>query len=215
MKNFLLVGAMLTLGSAATWAGSICPAGTGANPFPHSPDSAATGCNVVLTISAGGAITATIPDSTPYEESEDILVGVVNNSSSSVTSLNLSGSNIFGFDGDGICTFTFVGSGYCNSSQTSGVDPGDYAGPTSTFTNYSSGDTGTVNFSPGIAANGGTTYFSLEGVPSSTLTGTVGSTGPSTPTGPIAAPALSTFGMGLLVLMLAGLSFRLMKKQAA
>jgi len=39
-----------------------------------------------------------------------VLVGVVNNSASTVSSLALTGSDIFGFDGDGICTFTFVGS---------------------------------------------------------------------------------------------------------
>jgi hypothetical protein len=213
MKKFMLVGAMLALGSAATWAGSICPAGSGSNPFTHSPDAAATGCNVVLTISAGGTISATIPDSTPYENSEDILVGVVNNSASSIASLNLSGAGIFGFDGDGICTFTFVGSGYCSGAAYQ-TDPGDYAGPTTTFSNFASGDTGTVNFSPSIPASGGTTYFSLEGVPSATLTGTVGATGPGGG-GTAAAPALSTWGMGLLVLMLAGLSFRMMKKQTA
>jgi hypothetical protein len=166
-----------------------------------------------LTIAANGKITVTIPDSVPYEQSEDVLVGVVNNSASTVTSLNLSGADIFGFDGDGICTFTFVGSGYCTSAQTNGVDPGDYQGPTSTFTNISNGgNNGTVNLSPGIPANGGTTYFSLEGAPSASLVATVGSTGP---TGPAAVPALSTWGMGLLVLMLVGLSFRMVKKQTA
>src|SRR5580704_16776586 len=138
MKKILLVGAMLALGSAATWAGSICPAGSGANPFPHSPDPTATGCNVLLTIGANGSITVTIPDATAYENSEDVLVGVLNNSGSSIASLNLSGSGIFGFDGDGICTYTFVGSGYCTGAAYQ-TDPGDYAGPTTTFTNYSSG----------------------------------------------------------------------------
>jgi hypothetical protein len=218
MKKFMFVGAMLALGSAATWAGSICPAGSGANPFPHSPDPTATGCNAVLTIAANGSITVAVTDSTPYENSEDVLIGVVNNSATSVTSINLNGGSaaipIFGFDGDGICIYTFVGSSYCTASQTSGADPGDYAGPTSTFTGISSGqNTGTVNFSPGIPANGGTTYFSLEGVPSASLAATVGGTGSGT--GAAAAPALSTWGMGLLVLMLAGLSFRLMKKQTA
>jgi hypothetical protein len=112
-----------------------------------------------------------------------------------------------------MCIYTFVGSGYCASTYYQ-TDPGDYAGPTTTFVNISSDEnSGTVNFSPGVAPNGGTAYFSLEGTPSTSLTGTV--TGTGTGTGAVGAPALSTWGMGLLVLMLVGLSFRLMKKQTA
>ena len=210
MKKLILALAAMALGTMTTWAGTICPAGSGANPFPHNPDSAATGCNVVITIAANGSISAVVTDATPYENSEDVLVGIVNNSNVQVNSVNLSGSGIFGFDDDGICIYTFVGSGYCTGAYLS--DPLDYAGPTSTFSNFSSGSSGTVNFSPGIAAGGGSTYFSLEGVPSNTLTGTVGSTGPA---GPVTAPALSTWGMMLLVVLLVGVSFRLMKQQTA
>lgn len=210
MKKLMLALAGMALGTMTTWAGSICPAGAAPNPFPYNPDNAATGCNVVITIAANGSISSSVKDATPYENSEDVMVGIVNNSSVQVNSVNLSGSGIFGFDDDGICTYSFVGSSYCTGAYLN--DPLDYAGPTSTFSNYSSGSTGTVNFSPGIAANGGSTYFSLEGVPSNSLTGTVGSTGPS---GPAAAPALSAWGMMLLVAMLVGVSFRLMKKQTA
>jgi hypothetical protein len=213
MKKFMLMGAMFALGSVAAWAGSICPAGNGSTPFPYNPDNSATGCNVVITIAANGAISVVIKDSNPYENSEDVLVGVQNNSSSSVTSLNLTGSGIFGFDGDGICTFTFVGSGYCSNTGYK-ADPLDYAGPTSTFNSSDpTGNTGKVLFNPGIAGNGGTTFFSLEGAPSASLVATVGSTGTGA-TG-LGAPALSTWGMALLVLMLVGLSYRMMKKQSA
>jgi hypothetical protein len=210
---------MLTLGSAATWAGSICPAGSGSNPFPYNPDNAATGCNAVITIAANGSVSVVVKDTTPYENSEDVLIGVVNNSTTGVTKLSLNGNGasipIFGFDGDGICFYTFVGSGYCAASYYQ-TDPGDYAGPTTTFTAISSDqNSGTVNFSPAVAGNGGTAYFSLEGTPSSSLTGTVTGTGTGVGTGAAVAPALSTWGMGLLVLMLAGLSFRMMKKQTA
>jgi hypothetical protein len=212
MKKLLLTITTLVLGSTAMWGGTICPAGSGSNPFLYNPDSAATGCNTVITINANGTVTITIPDTTPYERSEDVLVGVKNNSASTIGSLNLSGSSIFGFDGDGICTFTFAGSTYCNASQTSGVDPGDYQGPSSTFSNFSTGSSGTVNFNPVIPANGGTTYFSLEGTPSASLAVTVGSTGPS---GPAAgAPALSTWAMVLLTVMLVGLSTRMLKRSA-
>jgi hypothetical protein len=206
MKKLMLALAGMALGTMTTWAGSICPAGQAPNAFPYSPDNTATGCNVVITIASNGSISAVVKDSTPYENSEDVLVGIVNNSSVQVNSVNLSGSSIFGFDGDGICLYGFVGSSYCKGAYL--TDPLDYAGPTSTFSNYSGGSTGTVNFSPGIPANGGTTYFSLEGVPSANLTGTVGSTGPG---GAASAPALSSWGMVLLV----GVSFRLMKQQTA
>ncbi len=208
MKKLMFAAAMLTLGSMATWAGSICPAGNGAKPFPYSPDPSATGCNVVITVAANGSISVALLDSNAYENSEDVLVGVQNNSATPVSSLNLSGSGIFGFESDGICIYTFVGSSYCTASQIGGGDPGDYAGPTSTFTNYSSGNSGTVLFNPAIPA-GGSTYFSLEGAPTASLVATVG------PSGPAGAPALSTWGMIMLVTMLVGLSFWMMKKQTA
>jgi len=206
MKKLTLALALVLLGSCAVWAGSICPAGSGASPFVHSPDPSATGCNVVITVNANNSVTITIPDSSPYDGSEDTLIGVVNNSSGALTSLSLSGSDIFGFDGDGICTFTFVGSTYCNASQRSGTDPGDYQGPLNTFT-VTNANTGSVNFNPAVAANGGTTYFSLEGTPTASLTATP-TTGPSTSA---SAPALSPWGMAMLTVLLLGLSVRMLK----
>ena len=168
MKKLLLVPALLTLGLGSVSAGTICPAGSGATPFPHNPDNAATGCNAVIVIAANGTATTVVNDTTPYENSEDVLVGVVNNSSSPLSSINLSasaGNDIFGVDGDGICTFTFVGNAYCATGHA--TDPADYFGPTtSSFSNVNSAHTsGTVNFSTPIAPNGGTTFFSLEGIP--------------------------------------------------
>ena len=190
---------LLALGSSMAMAGTVCPAASGTNPFPHPPDPTATGCNVVITIASNGTLSSSIKDATPYESSEDVLVGVVNNSSSTVGSLNLSGTGIFGFDGDGICIYTFVGSSYCTTSQTGGTDPGDYAGPGVTFPGWttSSSNTGTVAFSPAIAAGGGTAYFSLEGIPAA-ITGTVGSTGPSTTPAPSSILLLGTGLAGLL-----------------
>ena len=82
---------------------------------------------------------------TPYDESDDTLVGIVNQSSKPLFAIQLSGEStwtqIFGFDGDGICTYALGGSasmvtgtaapvggagellratrvtGYCNPSQ--------------------------------------------------------------------------------------------------
>jgi hypothetical protein len=153
---------------------------------------------VVITIAANGTPSVQVTDSTPYEESEDVLVGVKNNSTSTVASIGLTGTDIFGFDGDGICTFTFVGSSYCTTAQQNGTDPQDYQGPTSTFT-VTNANTGSVNFSPAIAANGGTAYFSLEGVPTVSLTVTVTTgTGGTTPT-PVPG-SLVLLGLGLACL---------------
>ena len=213
MKKLTLILAILALGTTASWAGTVCPAAGGANPFPHAPDPNGTGCNVLITIAVNGTVSITVLDATPYEESEDVLVGVLNNSGVSINSINLTGSGIFGFEGDGICIYTFVGSGYCTALQRGGADPEDYAGPTSTFSNFATANSGTVNFAPGIPANGGKTYFSLEGAPTASITATVGSTGPSG--GTAGAPALSTWGMMLLVVLLVGLSLRMMKQKSA
>jgi hypothetical protein len=87
----------------------------------------------------------------PYDGSDDTLVGVVNNSSIPIASLALtSGNPIFGFDGDGLCTYI----------TCSWPHPTGYEGPGVIF-NPTSSTTGTVNFSPPIAA-GATAYFSLE-----------------------------------------------------
>ena len=45
------------------------------------------------------------PNEGPYEGSDDSLIGVQNNSSSTIDELPLSvpSSDLFGFDGDGIC----------------------------------------------------------------------------------------------------------------
>jgi hypothetical protein len=199
--QILKVAALVVAGSAFALAGTICPAGNGANPFPHNPDNAATGCNVVITFPASGAATVVVTDTTPYENSEDVMVGVVNNSASPVGSISVTSTNdVFGFDADGICTFTFVGNGYCSTSQKAGTDPGDYQGPTSTFSNITGGgNNGTVNFSPAIPP-GGSTYFSLEGIPTASL-GVTPSAGPAT------SPAPSSILLMLTALAGVGLFF--------
>jgi hypothetical protein len=98
----------------------------------------------------------------PYDGNDDSLIGVVNNSGTTKTSLTLSGTgqfglDIFGFDGDGICTFSFTGNGYCSS-----LPAGSYAGPNTSFSGISLDQrTGTINFLGGLA-DGATAFFSLE-----------------------------------------------------
>ncbi len=126
------------------------------------------GCNVLITFNSNGSITTTFPNAAPSYDSggDDNLIGIVNNTASAITSINLSSAvyDIFGFDLDGICGapgYTFVGGG---SACTGATDPNGYGGPGVTYSGINGTDTaGTVNFAGGIAAGGGTSYFSLEG----------------------------------------------------
>jgi len=129
------------LAAAPAYAASPCPS------FGQDTD-----CGYLITINPDGSITGA-PSTTqgPYDGSEDTLVGVVNNSPNAVTSLSLSGSNIFGFDGDGEASYTGTSYG-----------PTGYEGPNTSFT-ITDSDNGMVNFlMGGVAPNGGTAWFTLE-----------------------------------------------------
>jgi len=146
----------------------------------------APGCNEVITVNSNGTFSVTgIPaNGTNYDGSDDALVGIVNNSSTPVSSvfLNGNGVDIFGFDGDGVDTFGAPG----NSMDTTG-----YGGPDAYFTGISPDDTmGTVNFISAIAP-GGSTYFSLEE--------SFNAANPPTPGGPTPEPgSLLLLGTGVL-----------------
>jgi hypothetical protein len=123
-------------------------------------------CNVLITFNANGSITTTFPNaSSSYDQGgDDNLVGIINNTGSALTAINLSSSTFepFAFDGDGICQpgWTFTPSA---NPCTSITDPNDYGGPNVTFSNInSSGSAGTVNFGAGGIAAGGSSWFSLE-----------------------------------------------------
>ncbi len=153
----------------AAFAGTICPS------FLGDPISNGSGCNTLITINSNGSVLVQTTDTHPFDGSDDNLVGVINNSGSAISSLNLSGNGIFGFDGDGIgnssqfffesINGTLLGS-TSNSHDTSN---GKYGGDNAYFTNIviqPGPDTGTVNFINAIGAKGGTSYFSLEDAPS-------------------------------------------------
>jgi hypothetical protein len=131
-----------------------------------------TGCNVLITFNSNGSITTTFPNGQGFYDTggDDNIVGVINNTSSVITTLNLSSTSddIFGFDGDGACgtpgyTFNAQGPGGSTYAGACGaVDSTGYADNGITFSNIAGNDmSGTVNF-PGIAANGGSAWFSLE-----------------------------------------------------
>jgi hypothetical protein len=173
--------------------GCFLTVGAGYNTTPPFNECPAIGlspsCAVLYVFNANGTVSVYGDASvSPYDGSEDTLVGVLNNSSQTIPSLTLSGVGvngipIFELEGDGICTYApFTGSGYCSGAYYK-TDPGDYAGPNQTITNISSDQkTGTINFIGGLAP-GAATYFSLEDRLSTSAPPVVGGV-PTTPAPP-------------------------------
>ena len=165
----MAVGLAATLGVTVP-ALSAAPAGATTPPSPPFNECPAVGndasCAILIVVNADNTVSV-LADGTqgPYDGIEDTMVGVLNNSSEPLPSLQLSsGTDIFGFDGDGICTFApFTGSSYCSAADQSGTDPGDYAGPDNVLTPTNS-QSGTVTFNdtPAGLPAGGTSFFSLE-----------------------------------------------------
>ncbi len=98
----------------------------------------------------------------PYDGADDTLVGVINNSSKPVSSINLASTqDILNFDNDGLDTYTITGT----KTKVGGnsMDTSTYGGPNAYYTNINSaGTAGTVDFITPVAVGGGTTFFSLE-----------------------------------------------------
>jgi len=107
-----------------------------------------------------GLVTSTAGPATSYESIDDVLVGIVNTTKSTITAVTITGAGIYGFDGDGIDLYANGGVGITpNSKDTSN---GGYGGPIGYFTNITSGlSSGVVNFIGGLAP-GASTYFSFE-----------------------------------------------------
>ncbi|MGH9404430.1 MAG: PEP-CTERM sorting domain-containing protein [Terriglobia bacterium] len=158
----------------------------------------ADGCNAIITLNSGGTATISVTSTPAYDGVEDQLVGVINNSGTAIGSIMLSGSDIFGFDGDGAfspgCDFS-GGAPYPCGAATSGDTTG-YAGPNTSFT-VTDSDNGTLNFTGGLA-NGGTAVFSLEAAPS---TGGFTVTGTTPPTNTPEPSSLILFVTGVLALV--------------
>jgi hypothetical protein len=153
MATTMAAGAAFAVAPTAAEA-AICPStlNTGSNP---------NNCNLTINFTASGGITTTIQSgaTTNYDGVEDALIGVNNQSGHTITSFKISGSGIFGFDGDGIGIYPTTG-GPATGTNASDTSNGKYGGPDAFFTNIS-GNTGTVNFIGGIAS-GSTNFFSLE-----------------------------------------------------
>ena len=141
-------------------------------------------CGAVIVVSAvDGSGNATsffvlaAGNGNPYDGTEDTLVGVQNNSSGILNSIALSGTDIFGFDGDGPCNTLYHTPLYSWCPATY-ADPVGYEGPDNTFS-HDGNNSGTVTFTTGIPING-STWFALEGTPQS-ISGTT-QTVPLSPT---------------------------------
>lgn len=145
--------------------------------------------------------TLTLTGTGPYDGSEDMTVGLINNTGRSLSSFTLTSTaaDAFGFDGDGIQTYTSANG---VSIPTGGVT--GYEGPNMTFdtTGVVGGDgTMVINFITALA-NGADTYFSLEGAPGTTGIGVGPGGGTSTPE----PTSMALLGGGMLSLGL--LAFR-------
>ncbi len=135
----------------------------------------ATDCNLIITFNTNGSISTAGPGG-DFNATEDSMIGVVNNTGHALTSFNISGPSIFSFEGpgsmDGIDTYVNktaanLGSGYATQDWyplvAGNPDTTSYGGPDAYFTNIDGAkSSGTVNFVNALAANGGTTFFSVE-----------------------------------------------------
>ena len=164
IKALLFASVVALLSPLAAVAVPICPALTGADSSYYT-QAAIVGdnCNTVITVNPDGSLSVASPNTHPYDGSEDQYVGILNLSDTPLSSLSLSsGTDIFGFDGDGIDAYGIAG----NTTDTSKYGAGAYGGPNAFFTAIGPGGTsGVVNFIIPIDPNGGTGYFSLEEAP--------------------------------------------------
>jgi hypothetical protein len=168
-----------------------------------------TGCALLITVSTVNSfgvgtaffVTAGSPPSGsigPYDGSDDTLIGIQNDTLTTLLSITLVGtlgSDIAGFEGDGACNGTWTPgptAAQCGGFHTSPAGA-DYQSLGVTFTSFSgistigTHDNVTVNFSPGLSpvtsGSCGAAWFSLENdlKPGSFNGGTPGTTCNSTP----------------------------------
>jgi hypothetical protein len=154
----LAAGLGLAVVPAVTASGASVPA----PPFTQCPAiGASTGCAILLVVNPDESVSVLgDPSVGPYDGTDDTLVGIVNNSSSAVSAVTVSGpgSDLSVFDGDGICTF-----GSWSGASGCPYGPTGYEGPGTSFvTSASLPDSAEVDFSGGLAP-GAHAYFSLEG----------------------------------------------------
>jgi hypothetical protein len=161
------------LAGAAALIASTATAASAAPLFPQCPPVGSNaGCSQLVVINPNGTATVQVDPAAPpdgYDGVEDTLIGVQNNSSLPISSVNLASTtaDIFGFDQDGICDPSSWPSPTTTNTPPNcpgpqGFGTTGYEGPGTSFSNISlNNQTGTVNFSPALAP-GGSAYFGLE-----------------------------------------------------
>ena len=170
---FLLMGANSAFAQTQTCAiitGGTAGAGRGVSPtyLANQDGRANEGCTILITLNANGSIATTFPNPAPSYDGglDDNLIGVVNNTSKTITALQLTSATvpIFGLEDDGVCglpgwTFSALGP---NPNCAIATDPHGY-GPAGINYTIFNANSGIVNFGNGGIAPGGNAFFSLEG----------------------------------------------------
>src|SRR5438270_1245931 len=171
---------VLTMGSNSAFAqtqacailtGGDAGAGRGVSPtyLANQDGRANEGCTILITLNANGSITTTFPNPSPSYDNglDDNLIGVINNTSKTITALQLTSATvpIFGLEDDGVCggppgwTFSPLGP---NPNCAIATDPHHY-GPAGINYTIFNPNSGIVNFGNGGIAPGSNSFFSLEG----------------------------------------------------
>ncbi|HEY2362883.1 MAG TPA: hypothetical protein VGK36_17305 [Candidatus Angelobacter sp.] len=170
---FLMMGANSAFAQTQTCAiitGGTAGAGRGVSPtyLANQDGRANEGCTILITLNANGSIATTFPNPAPSYDGglDDNLIGVVNNTSKTITALQLTSATvpIFGLEDDGVCglpgwTFSTLGP---NPNCAIATDPHGY-GPAGINYTIFNANSGIVNFGNGGIAPGGNAFFSLEG----------------------------------------------------
>jgi uncharacterized repeat protein (TIGR01451 family) len=169
----LMIGANSAFAQTQTCAivtGGAGSPGAGVNPayLANLDGRANEGCTILITLNADGSITTTHPNpATSFDSGlDDNLIGVVNNTSQTITGLQLSSATIpiFAFDNDGVCAppgYTFSALGP-NPNCAIATDPHFY-GPAGINFTVINANTGVINFGNGGIAPHSNSFFSLEG----------------------------------------------------
>ncbi len=169
----LMMGANSAFAQVQTCAiinGGVAGGGIGVSPtyLANQDGRANQGCTILITLNADGSITTTFPNPSPsYDQGlDDNLIGVVNNTSKTITAVQLTSATvpIFGLEDDGVCglpgwTFSPLGP---NPNCAIATDPHGYGPAGINFTIFNV-NSGIVNFGNGGIAPGGNAFFSLEG----------------------------------------------------
>jgi len=159
-----------TVQTCAIINGGTAGAGRGVSPtyLANQDGRANEGCTILITLNADGSIVTTFPNPSPSYDGglDDNLIGVINNTSKTITALQLTSATvpIFGLEDDGVCglpgwTFSPLGP---NPNCAIATDPHGYGPAGINFTIFNV-NSGIVNFGNGGIAPGSNAFFSLEG----------------------------------------------------